>query len=589
MFLGEPEVLRGAIPSATYARRAHGVSVRALVNELRARYEIENPDWDPDPGARPDAMDGLVMNIAAQREAMRQLELLLAGSVLLALVAAANLSLFLLARAPGRRRELGVRLAVGAPKRRLARQLATEAGLLVVASGVAGLVGSVWLAVLLKGLPSLREANWLDATLLDWRVAVLVAALLLVLGLAVSLAPIQGLKRVGIATASRSISARASFAQRLAGTAQIAIAAVLMAAAVAFGWHLTSLVYGDAGYELTDRFVVEYLGGVAGTPDARILAREHQREAIEAIPSVSAVAYGYPIPGNEETGLFPRQLPDPRDPSRVIEITRGGLEDRMVDLLGYDLLFGRAPKADERGVVVVNQSTAQALFGRDDVVGERLYASAQSQGFEIVGVLKDLSFGHPLTKPRPYAFEPIDYITYLHAVIEAQLSAADLQQALARLTRDGVLEREAATVRPLEAVRFEVTAPDRVRGAFTIAAALLVVFLSGLGFYGTQRYLVAAGRREYAIRASLGAGPGALWRLVILRATLLGLPGLVLGGFSAFIVVAWLRGDFVSRAIAPVNVTILVLAGLIALLLAASIRPASVARRTQPAALLRED
>jgi ABC-type antimicrobial peptide transport system permease subunit len=273
----------------------------------------------------------------------------------------------------------------------------------------------------------------------------------------------------------------------------------------------------------------------------------------------------------------------------VIEITRGGLEDRMVDLLGYDLLFGRAPKADERGVVVVNQSTAQALFGRDDVVGERLYASAQSQGFEIVGVLKDLSFGHPLTKPRPYAFEPIDYITYLHAVIEAQLSAADLQQALARLTRDGVLEREAATVRPLEAVRFEVTAPDRVRGAFTIAAALLVVFLSGLGFYGTQRYLVAAGRREYAIRASLGAGPGALWRLVILRATLLGLPGLVLGGFSAFIVVAWLRGDFVSRAIAPVNVTILVLAGLIALLLAASIRPASVAGRTQPAALLRED
>jgi hypothetical protein len=402
-------------------------------------------------------MDGLVMNIAAQREAMRQLELLLAGSVLLALVAAANLSLFLLARAPGRRRELGVRLAVGAPKRRLARQLATEAGLLVVASGVAGLVGSVWLAVFLKGLPSLREANWLDATLLDWRVAVLVAALLLVLGLAVSLAPIQGLKRVGIAAASRSISARASMAQRLAGTAQIAIAAVLMAAAVAFGWHLTSLVYGDAGYELTDRFVVEYLGGVAGTPDARILAREHQREAIEAIPSVSAVAYGYPIPGNEETGLFPRQLPDPRDPSRVIEITRGGLEDRMVDLLGYDLLFGRAPKADERGVVVVNQSTAQALFGRDDVVGERLYASAQSQGFEIVGVLKDLSFGHPLTKPRPYAFEPIDYITYLHAVIEAQLSAADLQQALARLTRDGVLEREAATVRPLEAVRFEVT------------------------------------------------------------------------------------------------------------------------------------
>src|SRR5690606_3767867 len=147
------------------------------------------------------------------------------------LVAAANLSLFLLARAPGRRRELGIRLAVGAPKRRLTRQLGTEAGLLVVASGALGIVGSVWLAGVLKSLPSLREADWLGATLLDWRVTAVVAALLLVLGLAVSLAPIRGLQRLGIATASRAVSVRASLAQRLAGTVQITIAAVLMAAA----------------------------------------------------------------------------------------------------------------------------------------------------------------------------------------------------------------------------------------------------------------------------------------------------------------------------------------------------------------------
>src|SRR5690606_38340703 len=113
-------------------------------------------------------------------------------------------------------------------------------------------------------------------------------------------------------------------------------------------------------------------------------------------------------------------------------------------------------------------------------------------------------------------------LPYIHAVIEAQLTAAQLQQALARLQRDGVLEGEVRPVRPLAAIRAEVTAPDRVRGAFTIAAALLVVSLSGLGFYGTQRYLVAAGRREYAIRASLGAAPSALGRLVILRGIVLG-------------------------------------------------------------------
>jgi hypothetical protein len=418
----------------------------------------------------------------------------------------------------------------------------------------------------------------------------MVAVLLLILAVAVSLAPIVGLRRVGIAAASRSSSARASFAQRLAGTAQIAIAGMLVAAAIGFGWHLLSLVYGDAGYDRTDRYLVEYLGQPsAATPAARSIARERLREAIEAIPGVTAVAYGYPIPGDEEPGLYPRQVPDPTDPARTLEITRGVMEDRLVDVLDYDLLYGRAPSANEDNVVVVNQAAARALWGRDDVVGERIFGSSQFEGLEIVGVLKDLSYAHPMAAPRPYAFEPLGYLPYIHGVIEAQLTAAELQQALARLTRDGVLDDEAEEVRPLEAIRAEVTAPDRVRGSFTIAAAILVVLLSGLGFYSTQRYLVSAGRREYAIRASMGAGPGALGRLVLLRGIVLGLPGLVLGGLLAFIVAAWLRGDFISGDISPVSIVLCVLLGLTALLCTASFGPAGEARRTQPAQLLRED
>ena len=119
--------------------------------------------------------------------------------------------------------------------------------------------------------------------------------------------------------------------------------------------------------------------------------------------------------------------------------------------------------------------------------------------------------------------------------------------------------------------------------------ASLVVLLAALGFYGTQRYLVAAGRREYAIRASLGAGPRALGRLVVWRGLLLGLPGLVAGALLAFIIVAWLRDDYVSREISAVGVTVWVVIGLIGLLLAASLGPARAARHTRPAPLLRED
>ena len=370
---------------------------------------------------------------------------------------------------------------------------------------------------------------------------------------------------------------------------------MLAAAAIAFGWHLALIVFSDAGYETADRYFVQELGrggsgAGASSAEGRHIARERRREIIEALPGVAAVAYGYPIPATVEYAAY-RDAADPRDWSRTVSLSRGLIEPRLIEVLGLELLHGRAPEGNEEGVVVLNQSAARAVFGRNDVVGERLTSSAESQGFEIIGVLKDVSYGHPLADARPYALEPLGYLptTFVHAVVQAELSAAELQQALDQLIRDGALDVETVTVRPLAAMRSEKFAADRVRGTFAIAAATLVVLLSGFGFYGIQRYLVPAGRREYAIRASLGAGPGALGRLVTYRGVLLALPGLVLGGMLAFIVVAWLRYDRVSGDVSPARVTIAVLSGLMVLLLVASLGPALEARRTEPAPLLRED
>jgi ABC-type lipoprotein release transport system permease subunit len=123
----------------------------------------------------------------------------------------------------------------------------------------------------------------------------------------------------------------------------------------------------------------------------------------------------------------------------------------------------------------------------------------------------------------------------------------------------------------------------------TVAAAALVVLLAGFGFFGTQRFLVAAGRREYAILAALGAGPRALGKLVLRRGLLQGVPGLVVGSILAFIVVAWMRDDFFSTAVSPSAVTALVAIGIAALLLGATLGPARQARNTEPAPLLREE
>ena len=164
-----------------------------------------------------------------------------------------------------------------------------------------------------------------------------------------------------------------------------------------------------------------------------------------------------------------------------------------------------------------------------------------------------------------------------------------MQQELDGLATSGALDVHATGIRSLRAMRNELIAPDRARGLLTLVTASLIVVLAGMGYYGTQRYLVAAGRREYAIRSSLGAAPGKLGRLVMQRGLLMSLPGLALGGMLGFIVAAWLRDDFVSRDISPALVTAYVVVGLTALLLSATIGPALTASRTQPAPLLREE
>jgi predicted permease len=584
--------------AAAYGRLADGASLGAAVNEMRSRFADSGGEFNLQAGQELDAVAGLVGNLNVMRESKRQLELFLAASVLLALVAAANVSLFLLARAPGRRRELGIRMSVGAPLKRLGRQLASEAGLLVLIAALLGIMVSVWLSGFLRGLAFLRQAQWGEVALLDWRVLALLGAFMLLLTLSVSLAPILGLKRLGIAASSRLVSARATVSQRLAGTLQIAIAGTLGGAAVAFAWYLGTLMLGYPGYRLENRYTAQHtvdFESISSSADFRrvleLVSVElvRRREAIEAIPGVTAVAFGQPVPGMGRTGYT--EVADPLDPTRRIRLNVGSIDSQFVAVLGLRLLYGRAPLATDSNVVLVNQALAQRYFGRDNVVGESLRVGGFAGGAsEIIGVLEDLSFGHPSAEVEPYVFvmQGRQNLSSM-AVIETSMTAARLQQELERIAVGGEVDFRVLNVQPLALMRSVILAPDRARGLLTIGTATLVVLLAAFGFYGTQRYLVTAGRREYAIRASLGAGPKALGRLVFRRGLMLSLPGLVLGALLAFIVVGWLRDDFVSRDTSPGLVTLGVVAGLTGLLLVASLGPARQARRTQPAPLLRED
>lgn len=596
----QPTILR----SYTFrgvGRLKPGSSEQAVVNEMTARFGDE-AFLQQRAGMKYEVMDRIVQNIFVQRSTEKQLRMFLVGSALLALVAAANVSLFLLARAPGRRRELGIRMAVGAPLRRLARQLASEAALLAVVAGVLGIGLSLWLASFLRGLPFLRQAQWYDVTLLDWRVLALVGVFLLLLTALVSLAPILGLKKMGIAASSRQVSARATVVQRIAGTAQIAVAGVLGGAALAFAWHLAALLLEYPGFRTELRAFTYSMNLPTGTivlgPDGNIpgmVDAERRREAFSAIPGVTAVSMGSSAPFMQGSSMQ-TMLPDPDDPQTRVPVFSIVVDGNYVDVLGMRLLPGSRDLGDsEPGAVLPNQTFARRFFGREDVMGEPVPSPAPGgrqggPGQQVIGVLQDLSYSHPLNDINPSLWTRVGTGFNFGGVVllDTTLPPSVLQKQVEEVARTLDL-RINGNVTTLGEARSAALAPDRARGFLTIFTALLVVLLAGFGFYGTQRYLVTAGRREYAIRASLGCGPRALGQLVLKRGLMLGLPGLVLGVPLAFILVSWLRDDYVSRSVSPLVVTLGVAVGLLALLLLASLGPARMARRTQPAPLLRED
>jgi predicted permease len=598
---GEYEKARAGLHLLTYGRLRRGVTLATLVREIDARYEQYAKETGIAARSRIDAVHGVVRDIAVYRDAERQLRLFLAGSILLALVAAANSSLFLLARAPARRRELAIRMSLGAPLKRIARQLLNEAALLVAAGALLGVLASVWVASFLRSQAFLSRATWRDVTLLDWRVLGLVAVLLGVLTLLVSLAPILALRHVTLAPFSRLGAARATLWQRFAGTVQIAIAGVLGGAAIAFVWFLVPLLLGDPGYRVENRYGVNFFSAAllerrsgktsARPPGGAALDAAHEREVIEALPGVRGVTLSELVPAWQQN-VANRSVLDPSDPSRQIPINYTQIDGRFVTVLGVKLLRGRVPGDDEIGAALVNRALARRLFGRDDVVGERLeIAGAEDGSTEIVGVLEDLSFLHPAAAVEPTLFRNLPPSSILaRGVIETSLGAAELQRQLVARFDSGELRLGRANiVRPLEELREVLIAPDRARGLLTLGTAILVVMLAAFGFYGIQHYLVNAARHEYAIRVSLGATPAALVRLVLRRGLVLGLPGLALGAPLAFIAVAWLRDHFLSRQISPAVVTVGVVLGVALLTVLASLGPAQLARRADPVLALREE
>jgi hypothetical protein len=585
-------------------RLAPGATVEALQAELDRRYSADDYPLIANrasQGMRLTAIAGVHLDLKARREGLKQVNLFLAGTLVLALVAGCNTSLFLLSRAPGRRRELAIRTSLGATRWRLTRQLVNEATLLVVPAAVLGLLVSLWLVVAMRDLTLYQTVRWRDVSPIDWRVLVMLSALTLMMLAMVSAAPALGLRRLEVGAAARTVQARAGWGQKLAGAAQLVAALVLGSIAVAFGSELVGYLTADPGFEMDDVIVVrappvDFMRLTSREDFVAVQLEERRRqEVLSSLPGIAAVSFSSTVPGELQAGGM-RQTRSQIAPGSTlpggdeqVEINLFEVQPNFPEFLGLRFVQGGTFVGDNPTGVIVNETAARLLWGRTDVVGEPIgLFRGQQSGVEVIGVLRDVYFGHPRDGLAPMVMLGSGSGSG-EMLLRTSSSPAALRRLLEERIESGDLEITLGRIDRLSTVWRTMFATDIARLLLTGSATVITVLLAAFGAYGTQRFVVAAGRREYAIRAALGASPAAIGRLVVRRGLLMSLPAIVAGTLLAYITVATMRDGYFSNSTSPLIVTLMTALFVLALVAAAVYAPAAQARRIAPAPLLRED
>jgi predicted permease len=474
---------------------------------------------------------------------------------LILLIACANVANLSLARATARRKEIAVRLALGASRFRLIRQLLTESLLLAASGGALGLLFAWWSSQFLLALvASGRSPVSLNVTL-DARVLTFTAAVSLLAGILFGLAPAWRATRVDLTPTLKESSRSAEGGARLtAGKAlvvlQVALSLVLLIGAGLFVRSLSKLYALDPGFKKENILLVSTDARLIGYQGNQVAAL-HQRllERFKTLPGVRSASlgggllgeggalnlgalhfYGRPAPANENPLLSPGQ-PGARTNEFV-----NGVGPEYFETAGMTIVRGRSFTArdfDEKSgqkVRIVSEAFARHYFGEADPIGQRFGFSAEKSGeFEIVGVVKDAKHGSLRGRTRGALYAP----TFGQKATTFQLrTAADPTRIIAAVRQAA---REIDANLPLYNIKTLATQVDeslvqeRLIGTLSGFFGLLSLLLAGIGLYGILAYSVSQRTREIGIRIALGAQPGAVLRLVLRQGLILTLLGVGFG------------------------------------------------------------
>jgi predicted permease len=462
---------------------------------------------------------------------------------LVLLIACGNVANLLLARAHARRQEIAVRLAIGASRGRLIRQLLTESVLLALLGGGGGLIVAYWARALLWAYrPPFLQANAVDLGF-DVRVLTFAALVSIATGILFGLAPAVQASRPDMVTELKERTTLAGGTRwynvrHLLVAGQVALSLVALVSAGLFLRSLGNAQQIDLGFRSDNLVILGMNAGTQGFDEAR--GRDLYRRALDrlsGVPGVESATLSTAVPlfqgGFSRTTFRDDQdITDPRN-GTLTQVNEVG--DRYFETLGIPIVRGRAfTPADREGstaVIIINEAMAKQFFGDQDPIGRRLHIFNRPPAREVVGVARTIKYNFIGEPDTTYMYLPLEQ-NYASQVTVQVRAAGDAEAVL------GTVRRELQAVEPsmpLLNVNTYRTIVGTSLWAPRMGASLLTVFgllalvLAAIGLYGVMSYSVSQRTREIGIRMALGAGRQDVSRMIVRQGLWLAAGGVVAG------------------------------------------------------------
>ncbi len=466
--------------------------------------------------------------------------MVVAGMVLL--IACVNLASLLLARAADRRKDTAIRLALGASRYHLMRQLLTESVVLAVAGGTAGIMLAFWLTDLVNAWTPPIDVPVIPHVVMDVRVLLFAAAVSLVTGLLFGLVPALQSTRATLAGAMRndapSDRLRRVNLRDLLVTAQVALSVVLLIGSVLVVRSLQHALSLRLGFEPQHAAVVSFDVGLQGYNEAR--TREFQRRLLDKVrstPGIESAGFvdGLPLTLNISNSMIylegkPAPLPGDAPMANMYVITPGYLKAMQTRLISGRDLDARDTK-DAPQVALVNEAFAHQLLPGEDAVGKRFRFGTTGKWVQIAGIVEDGKYRSLGDTPSPTVFQAMEQNWRSNTTLVARSPLAEAETT--RLLRRAVGELDSSlTIYDSGSLTSRLALalfPAKLVAVVLASFGLLAVVLAATGVYGIMAYAVSRRTREIGIRMALGAAPAQVLRVVLNRtAVLVGL-GTIIG------------------------------------------------------------